>query len=131
VSHWRDPRDVPELAAVLDAIQRGAKRSKLRVLDVACAHDHRLIEVFTTPAGPVALGRCREPETVDPWAAPGEKQVGWFSRNSLGALPLALAVRSDTIAAQCRCREALIPVGWLLDQLAGDTRRTRWIGVRN
>jgi hypothetical protein len=47
-----DPRTVPELAVVL----RANMLSKVRLLDVACAADHRLVQVLRLKRRPFALG---------------------------------------------------------------------------
>jgi hypothetical protein len=47
-----DPRTVPELAVVL----RANMLSKVRLLDVACGADHRLVEVLRLKRRPFALG---------------------------------------------------------------------------
>lgn len=45
------------LADTLDALRRGSRRSRLRILVVVCPAGHTLLEVFPTRAGPVALWR--------------------------------------------------------------------------
>ena len=47
--------DCPPMAPLLAAFARGTKRSRLRLLVVACAAGHTLIEVFPTSAGPYAV----------------------------------------------------------------------------
>jgi hypothetical protein len=51
-----NPADCEPLRSVAEAIARGTKRSTLRLLEVASAHDDkRLVEVFRTDDGPWAL----------------------------------------------------------------------------
>ncbi|QOW00625.1 hypothetical protein RCF27_10265 [Rhodococcus pyridinivorans] len=49
--------DMPELRPIFDALRRGTQRSRIRLLVVVCGGPgaHRLLEVFPTASGPVAL----------------------------------------------------------------------------
>lgn len=113
---------VPELAAVLLAIRRGAHRSEFRTLDVACQSSHRLLEVFTTAAGPVVYARGRHGT-----GQPAESSTAYRdSRSEFKAVRLAEAPDDYDIFVQCRCREELIPVRWIVEQLAAGRRRVVW-----
>ena len=45
MSRW-NLYDVPELRHVVAAVERGTRRSKLRILTVVCARNHTLFEVY-------------------------------------------------------------------------------------
>lgn len=49
--------EVDALRPVFDALRRGTKRSRLRLLVYVCERGHTLLEVFPTAAGPYAVWR--------------------------------------------------------------------------
>ena len=53
--------EVEALRSIRDALARGTKRSRLRILTVVCPSDgHALVEVFPTPVGPYAVWSSHE-----------------------------------------------------------------------
>jgi hypothetical protein len=111
----RDPQSIPELAAVLAAIKAGAKRSKFRLLDIACKKQHRLAEVYATGAGPVLLGFGR--------LARWEDGVG---KDGFGAVPMSELGYMSGVWFQCRCTSQDVHANWIRVQLEQKRRRANF-----
>jgi hypothetical protein len=106
-----DPASIPGLAAVLDAAARGAKLSRLRLLDIACPESHRLAQVIATPA-PVLYARGRdEPRSHG---------------RQFGALALDGLPPYARVCVLCRCRQAWLPVSFMTDRIAAGIRRAAY-----
>jgi hypothetical protein len=109
------------LRSLGEAFKRGTRRSKLRQLVVVCPADHLLLEVFPTSDGPLVIARQRRHEP-----SPGSPVYGphrYVSRARAVTTMLAGLGDQQTLTAECGCREAPVPVGWLRARLAGKNRR--------
>ncbi|MET7399176.1 hypothetical protein ABZS66_37410 [Dactylosporangium sp. NPDC005572] len=124
---WLPPEEIPELMAVLLAVQRGTERSKLRLLTIACPRDHgKLGEVFATPAGPVLYGAAMPSVATDRETA-GLDHFHTKERREL--LAAKLTESSGEAVLQCGNGHGfVVPVGWISDHLAGgaSNRRVVW-----
>lgn len=93
------------------ALHAGQGRSSFRLIEVVCPRDHRILEVFPSPSGPVVLGRRRQQV-----AFPDTPMTGPFlSRDRRRKVALLLDGQPQIwpIRAQCQCQEHAIPTDWI------------------
>lgn len=109
--------DFEPIEPVLAAFRRGTKRSKLRLLTVACPLGHTLLEVFPTRVGPTALWSRRE--RVD--LSDGQVHQRWT--DVWEAEPVVGDARLQALTA-CSCHDNVdVDFGWLASLLASGSRR--------
>jgi hypothetical protein len=121
--------DFPEVAWLAEALRRGTKRSKLRVLDIACPHDHRLAEVFRTPMGLVAMGlTARGFEDVTPGVVhpPGRSRDVVEAGRVVDTPPGITATTGGRLRVQCACRAESIDAASVLAQIEAGRHRMIW-----
>ena len=112
-----DPLTLPELEPILNAIQRGTKRSRLRILQIVCQNSDQLGEVFPTAAGPVLMGFGRV------------EREGEQPRNGVGAIRLGNVdpiTDRRFLLLQCQCSRVVLPANWITTKLASGSRRVTW-----
>jgi hypothetical protein len=112
-----DPLTLPEMESILNALQRGTRRSRLRIMQIVCQNDDQLGEVFPTIAGPVLLGY-----------GPVEQQ-GQQPRDGVGAFKLGNVdpiTDRRFLLLQCQCSRMVLPANWITGKLASGTRRAVW-----
>lgn len=126
--HRRSKQAALALPSALEFVERalhaGQARSNFRLLEVVCPRDHRILEVFPSPSGPVVLGRRRQQV-----AFPDTPMTGPFlSRDRRRKVALLLDGQPQIwpIRAQCPCEEHAIPVDWIQLRLRQSERRFIW-----
>jgi hypothetical protein len=112
-----DPLTLPELEPILNAIKRGTRRSRLRILQIVCQNGDQLGEVFPTAAGPVLVGFGRV------------ELRGQQPRSGVGAIRLGNVdpiTDGRFLLLQCQCSRMVLPANWITGKLASGTRRAVW-----
>lgn len=124
--------DIPELQPLFDALRRGTKRSRLRLLVVVCSAGHTLLEVFPTTTGPIALWvnhvRWVNDEAGEIVDLRGHHAKTWQARRVPDHFtPGASALHGGAGQASgmaCRCTEGtIVSMEWLSNQLRAGARR--------
>jgi hypothetical protein len=150
---WRGPR---RLTAVHDGareallpILRTGSLARWRQLDVCCPNQHRLMQVLAAGnAGLVVVAERQAsssyvpddaaPRTMDsvnrarhvrrhradPVVYQLDQLGTYYLTDHRGRKPY-----EHLVPAQCRCRQADVPVAWLRQQIAEGKRRAVWIGT--
>ncbi len=124
----RRAEEVPALRPILDALRRGTKRSKLRLLVVVCPAGHTLLEVFPTSVGPVALWDSRNRDLLGRRPA-GQRGPDYITQWTCDLLdpPYGMPI----VGPHCRCTKyQQIARHWLHQQVQSGARRVVAPGVR-
>ena len=118
----KPPDEVEALRGVREALVRGTRRSRLRILAVVCSRaGHTLLEVFPTPAGPVAVWRSH-----DRWQmksdgnvveVPPSERTGWWAKE-LPAPDIHATGQAGRVDTKCHCSEHTgVSLPWVAAQV--------------
>jgi hypothetical protein len=141
VTRFEEPPDLrpvpsdPAAEAALRPLLRTGRLSRLRVTWAVCPEGCGLAEVFRSPAGllavaaPVVVFLGELPDPPSPFVPAPINSVDEPIRMVRGQTFDPRQYDGPALSARCKCREALVPLAWLAEQVAVGRGRAVWRSV--